>query len=186
MSGQSPDTSSESASLEPVEQINQAGEVVSVVTRAEMRAGNLRHRMVAVVVMRPSGRIVVHQRASWKDVHPSKWDVAFGGVPAVGEPDLAAARRELAEEAGLDLASDQFIALDSLRSADDHTRWIGHFYLVTTDAPVMPSDGEVAEFDEVSLEELGSWAAQTPLCDDALRVVVPMLLVRLPQMFSPG
>jgi len=190
MSAQTPEPSREaagrrSAGLEPVEQLSPAGEVVAVVTRAEMRARNLLHRMVAVVVMRTSGRIVVHQRAPWKDVHPSKWDVAFGGVPAVGEPDLNAARRELAEEAGLDLASEQFIELASLDSADDHTRWIGRFYLVTTDDPVTPSDGEVAQFDEVSLEDLAIWAEQTPLCDDTLRVVVPLLLDRLPRQEQP-
>jgi len=177
--------SHKSADLEPVEQLNQAGEVVGVVTRAEMRAKNLLHRMVAVVVMRPNSRIVGHQRAHWKDVHPSKWDVAFGGVPAVGEPDLDAARRELAEEAGLNLVPEQFIELASLYSADDHTRWIGRFYLVTTNDPVSPSDGEVAQFAEVSLDDLASWAARTPLCDDSHRVVVPMMLDRLPRLISP-
>lgn len=174
-----------SAGLEPVEQLNPAGEVVAVVTRAEMRANNLLHRMVAVMVIRTSGRIVVHQRAPWKDVHPSKWDVAFGGVPAVGEPDLDAARRELAEEAGLDLTPDQFIEVASLDSADDHTRWIGRFYLVTTDDPLTPSDGEVAQFAEMSLEDLATWAARTPLCDDTRRVVVPMLIDRLPHEDRP-
>jgi len=189
MSAQTPEPSSdvasrESAGLEPVEQLNSAGEVVAVVTRAEIRARNLLHRMVAVVVMRTSGRIVVHQRAPWKDVHPSKWDVAFGGVPAVGEPNLDAARRELAEEAGLDLMPEQFIELASLDSADDYTRWIGRFYLVNTDDPVTPSDGEVAQFDEVSIEDLATWATQTPLCDDTRRVV-PMLLDRLPHRDWP-
>ncbi len=168
-----------SAGLEPVEHLDPTGEVVGVVTRAEMRAGNLLHRMVAVVVMRTNGRIVVHQRADWKDVHPSRWDVAFGGVPAVGEPDLEAARRELAEEAGLVVESDRLIELAALASGDDHTRWIGRFYLVITDEPVRASDGEVAQFDEVNLEDLACWSERTPVCDDARQVVVPMILERV-------
>jgi len=179
-SASSDSSSRDSVSLEPVEQIDSTGEVVAVVSRAEMRANNLLHRMVAVVVMRRTGSIVAHQRAHWKDVHPLKWDVAFGGVPSVGETDLDAARRELAEEAGLDLTPDCFIELASLRSTDDHTRWIGRFYVVTTDDPVTPSDGEVAQFAEVSLKDLATWAEQMPLCDDALRVVVPMMLDCLP------
>ena len=178
-------SSAATASRESVEQINSAGNVVGVVTRAEMRANNLLHRMVAAAVMRSTGRVVVHQRAQWKDVHPSKWDVAFGGVPAVGEPDLDAARRELTEEAGLDMKPDDFIELATLESQDDHTRWVGQIYVVNTDEPVFPSDGEVAQFAEVHLEDLAEWAEQHPLCDDARRVVLPMMLDRLPHMTSP-
>ena len=54
-----------------------------------------------VVVLRPGDRVVVHQRAAWKDVAPSAWDLAFGGVCGVGEGWLESATRELAEEAGL-------------------------------------------------------------------------------------
>ena len=72
---------------EPVEIIDERGTVIAVVRRAEMRAGNLRHRNIAVFVQRGDGRLVVHQRADWKDVYPSAWDIAFGGVPGVGEPD---------------------------------------------------------------------------------------------------
>ncbi len=32
--------------------------------------------------------VVVHQRAPWKDVAPSLWDLAFGGVCDVGEAHL--------------------------------------------------------------------------------------------------
>ena len=86
---------------ELVEEVDERGRVVRVVTRATMRAENLRHRNIGVVVRRPTGAVVVHRRADWKDVHPSLWDIVFGGVPAVGEDDADAAVRELAEEAGL-------------------------------------------------------------------------------------
>ena len=66
---------------ELVEVVDADGNVERVVTRAEMRAQNLPHRNIAVVVQRSDGRLVVHQRADWKDVYPSLWDVAFGGVP---------------------------------------------------------------------------------------------------------
>ena len=61
------------------------GAVVRLATRAEMRAGNLRHRSVAVVVVTSAGEVVAHRRADWKDVWPGRWDVCFGGVVGVGE-----------------------------------------------------------------------------------------------------
>ena len=82
--------------------VDAGGTVVGRATRAEMRAGNLRHRTVFIAVVTGDGAVVAHQRADWKDVWPSRWDVAFGGVVAVGESWDEAARRELAEEAGID------------------------------------------------------------------------------------
>jgi len=87
--------------LEPVEELDALGKPLRVVTRAEMRAGNLRHRAVYVLVLDRAGRLLAHRRADWKDVWPGRWDVAFGGVAGVGEAPLETARRELAEEAGV-------------------------------------------------------------------------------------
>ena len=86
-----------------VEVVDERGVVVRLATRAEMRAGNLRHRSVAVVVVTGAGEVVAHRRADWKDVWPGRWDVCFGGVVGVGEGWRDAARRELAEEAGVEV-----------------------------------------------------------------------------------
>src|SRR5690606_12487279 len=91
------------AADELVEEIDEHGSVVRVVTRAEMRAQNLRHRTVAVVVITGAGEVVAHRRADWKDVWPGRWDVCFGGVTRVDEDWVEAARRELAEEAGIEV-----------------------------------------------------------------------------------
>src|SRR5262245_33522173 len=92
------------ASDELVEVVDEDGHVLRLVTRAEMRAGNLRHRSVGVVVVTAAGELVAHRRAGWKDVWPGRWDVCFGGVAAVGETWAEAAARELAEEAGVTVA----------------------------------------------------------------------------------
>src|SRR5690606_5285189 len=86
-----------SAASEPVEVVDRNGTVVDVVDRARMRAKRLRHRCTYVAVVDAADRVVVHRRADWKDVWPGRWDIAFGGVVAVGETWDAAAARELAE-----------------------------------------------------------------------------------------
>ncbi len=152
------------------------GRVVEVVTRAEMRVRNLWHRNVTVALRRSGGSWVVHRRADWKDVHPGLWDVAFGGVPAPGEDDEAAACRELAEEAGLSVAPDALTLVARTRHADGRTRWIGPVYLVVDDRPVSPADGEVAELVEVAPGALARWAAAHELCPDARDAVLPLLV----------
>ncbi len=164
-----------SAGDELVEEIDPSGAVKRVVTRAEMRQQNRWHRNVAVIVQRPSGAVVVHQRADWKDVHPSKWDLAFGGVPNVGEPAQRAAQRELLEEAGLVIEERELIELGTLVQETAETRWVGTFYLMRTDAVLYPVDGEVAEMTEIDIGDLISWAAGADLCPDVEPLVLQVV-----------
>ena len=70
---------------ELVDVLDADGNVVGTVTRGEMRASNLWHRSVFVVVVNGSDEILVHKRASWKDKWPDLWDIAVGGVVTAGE-----------------------------------------------------------------------------------------------------
>ena len=61
------------------------------------------HRTSHVVVFHPTEKAVLLQkRAANKDIQPGKWDTSVGGHVHLGEDYLAAARRELTEELGID------------------------------------------------------------------------------------
>ena len=156
---------------ELVEVVDETGAVQRVVTRAEMRRDNLMHRNVAVFLQRTDGRLVVHQRADWKDVYPSHWDVAFGGVPNVGESDEDAAIRELAEEAGLTVAPRELIDLGVRTQANAEVRWYARFFTVRTDAELYPVDGEVQQIDVIPLAEVSEWAASAVVCPDVIPLI---------------
>ena len=156
------------ATAELVEVVDAAGNVVGVVTRAEMRGQNLRHRAVAIFVRRPGdGAVLVHQRAAWKDVWPSYWDLAFGGVCAVGEPWIDAARRELAEEAG--------VVADLERAGrcsyeDDAVAVIAEAFLASHGGPFAFADSEVVDSAWIAPDELAGWAATHDVCPDSLQL----------------
>ena len=156
---------------ELVEELDETGQVVGVVSRAEMRAANLWHRNVIVMVRRSSGALVVHQRADWKDVFPSMWDVAFSGVPAVGESWPEAAARELAEEAGLAVAPADLVDLGPRVCDVGDIRWHGRVFEVTDDRELTPADGEVVALAEVPVPDLPTWMSQTPVCPDSVELV---------------
>lgn len=160
---------------ELVEVVDEQGRAVRLVTRAAMRAANLRHRSVAVVVVTRAGELVAHRRADWKDVWPGRWDVCFGGVVGAGEDWEAAAVRELAEEAGVTVPAAALRLLGAGAYADGDVREVTRIYLVVHDGPFTPADGEVAELVRVPLAGVAAWLEGRPLCPDAAAVVVPLL-----------
>jgi isopentenyldiphosphate isomerase len=159
---------------ERVEVLDEDGAVVDVVTRAEMRARNLRHRSVYVAVV-VDGRLLTHQRAAWKDAWPSRWDLAFGGVCGVGETWPDAARRELAEEAGIVVDEAELLDLGDGRYESDEVTVVGRVYAVAHDGPFTFADGEVTGIEWVGLDELERWLAEHEVCSDSVEIVAPRL-----------
>ncbi len=157
--------------MEEVEVVDADGRVVDVVPRAEMRARRLRHRTVAVVVRRPGdGAVLVHRRAGWKDVWPSYWDVAFGGVCGVGERWGDAAVRELAEEAGVVVDPGALVPLGGGRYADEDVDVVGEVFEVVHGGPFSFADGEVVETAWVPADEVEAWASTRPVCPDTFEL----------------
>lgn len=173
---------------ELVEWVDAAGRVIEVVTRRRMRAENLRHRSVGIVVLASDGRLLVHRRADTKDLRPGWWDVMAGGVVAAGEDVATAATRELAEELGI--VDVPLEALGVHRWDDVDSMEICHLYRVVHDGPYRFADGEVAEARLVTPAELehllrrasflpgslamlrtscGSWFADDRPADEGLR-----------------
>ena len=148
------------------------GVVERLVTRAEMRSARLRHRCTYVLVLDAADQLVVHQRAPWKDVWPGRWDVAFGGVAAVGEDWLVAARRELREEAGVDAV---------LRQAgggaydDDDVSVLGRVFVARHDGPFTFPDGEVVASERVPIARLGAVLGSRSWCPDSLALAATAL-----------
>lgn len=160
------------AADELVEVVDAAGDVLDTVTRAEMRAGRLRHRCTYIVVVDSEERLVVHQRALWKDIWPGRWDVAFGGVVGVGEDWGAAALRELAEEAGVEAG---LLHIGGGPYDDREVSLVGRVYLARHDGPFTFPDGEVLQADRVPLDEVEAWIATHELCPDSLTLAAAAL-----------
>ncbi len=154
---------------ELVEVVDDDGATYAVVTRARMRAENLRHRSVFIVVVDGEGRLLAHQRAGWKDVWPGRWDIAFGGVLAAGESYEDGARRELAEEVGL--GGGELELLGFGRYQDDEVREIGAVFRTVSQGPFHLADGEVVAIEWVPLTELERWMAGRPMVPDSVEIV---------------
>ena len=163
-----------SADDELVELVDPDGAVVEIVTRAEMRARIGRHRCTYIVVRSTSDQILVHQRSDWKDLWPSRWDLAFGGVVGVGEDWRTAAERELHEEAGItgvELVDHGTVTWEGAEGAV-----VGHLFSAISDGPFTHDDGEVVATEWVSRADLAQVVSSREWCLDSASVVLPAVL----------
>jgi isopentenyldiphosphate isomerase len=154
------------AADELVDVVDEDDRVVATVRRAEIRAGNLRHRCVFIVVRRSDGRVLVHRRSDDKDVWPSAWDIAVGGVVAAGEGWDEAAARELTEEVGIAQVPLRFVGRARYDDAD--VSEVAQVYEATWDGPVTFADGEVVAAEWLTPAEIGRWTAERTVCPDSL------------------
>ncbi len=163
-------------SAELVDVVDDDDRVVHTVTRAEMRANRLQHRAVSIAVFGSDARLLVHRRADTKDVWPGMWDLAAGGVVAAGEEYDNAARRELAEELGIEVTTMEY--LGEGRFADDAVALIGRGYRCVHDGPFTFTDGEIAEVRWVDGAGLQSLMATERFVPDNVALLLPLLHLR--------
>jgi 8-oxo-dGTP pyrophosphatase MutT (NUDIX family) len=161
------------AADELVDVVDADDHVVATVTRAQMRAENLRHRSVAIVVRAGDGRVLVHRRADDKDVWPGQWDLCVGGVVAAGESYDDAAARELYEELGV-VASPRPLGQATFEDTD--VRTITRLYEVRAEGPFRFPDGEIAEARLVDPAELRSMLATSTFVPDSRALALPIVL----------
>jgi len=161
------------AAGELVDVVDADDQVVGTVTRGEMRVQHLRHRATYVLLFNSRGQLFVHQRTAGKDIYPSYYDCAFGGVLAAGEAYDTGARRELAEEAGV--AEAPLRRIGPLRFDDDDNHVNGMIYSCTYDGPLRLQAEEIAGGEWLDLIEVIERAQREPFCPDGVQALLTYL-----------
>lgn len=157
------------AVVEEVDVVTPDDEVVGRATRAEVRERKLRHRAAYVLVFNSQGQLFVHRRAADKDVYPGYYDVAAGGVVVAGETYDDAARRELAEELGIDDA--RLRRCFAFRFDDPANPLNGMVYSCTFDGAVRLQREEIVAGEWVDLEAVLEKIRTVPFCPDGLEAL---------------
>jgi isopentenyldiphosphate isomerase len=161
-----------SADEELVDELDAMGMVIGEVTRAEMRRANLLHRSVFIVVRNDVDELLIHRRATWKDLWPDAWDIAVSGVVAAGEAWELAAARELIEELGI---SAELAYLGEGSYEDDEVREVARIYQARSEGPFDFADDEIVEAVWVPIDNLREWLDGRLVCPDSMSLVLPRL-----------
>jgi isopentenyldiphosphate isomerase len=167
---------------ELVDVIDDTGRTIGVVTRREMRQRRLPHRSVGLLVFNSRGDLFIHQRTATKDVFPSHWDMAIGGVLAAGEDYNAGAVRESREELGVDLEPEPLFVF---RYADHATVVQSKIYRAIHEGPFHLQPEEIIHGEFVPLEDLMHRMRHVPFCPDSQAVLAEYLhRDRMPYIYS--
>lgn len=168
--------------VEPAELVDIVDEndnVVTTVKRSDMRRGVLRHRAVFIVVIDGAERVLVHRRSQDKDIWPGWLDFAVGGVLRPGESYESGARREVAEEIGVDDAQLENLDDGEARPYDDgEVSLLGRCFLLNHSGPFTFRDGEVSEAWWVPIHELEELIRTEPFLPDSTALLLDRLLSR--------
>lgn len=127
---------------EIVQIVDRGNMAVEALPRRIMREQGLIHRASYVLVFNEQKELFLQKRTATKDLYPSCWDVAAGGVVLAGESYEESAQRELAEELGVDGVS--FTPLfDQYFEEDDNRVW-GRIFSCVHNGPFELQEEEVA------------------------------------------
>ena len=122
------------------------------------------HRAFSVFLINPAGEILLQQRATTKYHGGGLWANSACGHPRPGEETVAAARRRLKEEMGIDAELEPVFAF-TYRAEMDHgliEHEIDHVMIGFSDDPPRPDPAEVAAWRWLSPEAIRAELTTAP------------------------
>ncbi len=140
--------------------VNTADEIVGYKTRDELLSSDL-HRITAIWITSPTGKILMAKRSALKRKEPNKWALAASGTVEEHETYDSNSKKELEEELGI---SGVTLALGPKMLFTGLTpRWC-QFYICTIpdSTPLHLQEEEVAETKWFSRDELQEFYRESP------------------------
>jgi len=162
---------------EHLDLIDENNNVIGKASRSEVRARNLLHRGVGILVFNRRGELYVHRRTETKDIFPGMYDMLAGGAVGAGESYEEAAARELAEELGIRGVPLRF--LFSYRYEGPENRCITRIFDVCYDGPIEHQAEEVAWGRFYPLQEVLDLMDRLPFVPDGAEIFREYLKRRL-------
>ncbi len=137
--------------------------------RRIMRDQGLIHRAAYILVFNDDEELFLQKRTATKDLYPSCWDVAAGGVVLAGESYEASAARELAEELGV--SDVELIPLfDQYFEEDDNRVW-GRIFSCIHNGPFQLQKEEVAYGCFMSVTDIFALSRKEDFTPDGIDVL---------------
>ncbi len=152
--------------------VDQHDRQVDVLPREEVHRRGLLHRAVHVLVFDQEDRLYLQLRSQNKDTHPGKWTSSASGHVDPGESYLQAARRELAEELGLELELSPLGFIPACPATENE---FSQVYVARTGEPPRPAPAEIARGEFFPLDQARRLARDPTRAAPCLEPVLALL-----------
>ena len=140
------------ASEEIVTVVDAENRPVAELPRHRVRSENLPHRATFIFVLDRHGRVLVQLRTAIKDIYPSHYDLAAGGVVAAGESYETCAVREAEEELGIrDTPLEPKL---DVRYEDERNRCFGRVFTCVHEGPFALQPEEVVSVEFHAVDDI--------------------------------
>ncbi|EDY87577.1 nudix hydrolase [gamma proteobacterium HTCC5015] len=141
--------------------------------RSDVRQRNLIHRAAYIFVLSPVGSLCVQQRSQHKDIFPSYWDLAAGGVVEAGETPKTTATRELKEELNID--NQPLESHGDFYYEDAQCKVWGSVYSCLWGGEIRAQTSEIADWRFVGVEEVGRFIREQRITPTTLHAYQTLL-----------
>ena len=84
-------------------------------SRKEVHQKGLWHKSVHIWIINKKGDILLQKRSMKKESNPGKWDISVAGHLSAGQTSIEGALREIGEEIGLKIDSEELRSLGTIR-----------------------------------------------------------------------
>ncbi len=156
--------------MEIIDMINPDGTSAGYsLSRNEVHRKGLWHRTVHVWILNSSKELLIQKRSLQKEVYPGLWDISCAGHLSSGEDSYSGAIRELEEELGLIVGSNELNYLFSVTqryASPDHLfidNELTDVFLLNKDIAadsMCIDESELIEVKFISIVELQKWVTE--------------------------
>lgn len=147
---------------EVLDVVNDADEPIAQATRAEVHEERLLHRAVHVLLVDPEDRVLLQRRSKHKRTFPGLWTSSASGHVPSGQALIQAARRETAEELGIEPPSLRPVGTLRVEAPDVGEREIVHVFVGAFEGSPDPDPDEVLETRWVEPDRIRRWIEEDP------------------------
>lgn len=139
--------------------VDESDEFLRAAPRSEVHGNNLRHRAVHIFIFNRGGELLLQKRSRWKDRHPLAWDSSAAGHVDAGEEYDSTARRELAEELGIEAELERVAKIPASERTGEEFIWL---YRGVSEGPFRPAPAEIEWLGFFPLETVSGWLEARP------------------------
>lgn len=146
---------------EVLDLVDANGTIIGQELKSIVHARGIRnYRVVDIFLKNPEGKFFICKRAKKKKIHPGTYE-SCGEHVLTGESDLAAARRGIKEEFGLDIPSLHFEFVGYTTFLDGASGHVAVFMVTSDEEPKLSQEHEHGMW--VTPEQISSMLRENPL-----------------------